>query len=254
VSSTATSTLSEQWGNDLVAGNNLLALYGVENIGGFEAIVPRSYVTYAQIAGAEISPAGRTLQFTKFDSTLLDALALKQVLLPAALRMPSRFRRVYDYGPVALFENRVALPRARIVRGFQGVKDEADAERWLRSGQVDLRATVLAESDHGLAENPDGGEVTWKESTPDRIVLETTCPRPSLLFLADTDYPGWEATVDGRPAEIHRANLAFRSVEVPAGTCRVEFRFRPASARHGLIASTIFLVLSLGASFVRRKP
>ena len=56
---TAVSTKSEQWANDLVVGNNLLALYGVENIGGFEAIIPRHYVTFAEIAGAGISPAGR---------------------------------------------------------------------------------------------------------------------------------------------------------------------------------------------------
>ena len=53
---------------------------------------------------------------------------------------------------------------------------------------------------------------------------------------------------------ILRANLAFRALEVPAGTHRVEFRFPPASARHGLIASTLFLLLSIGAAFYRSKP
>jgi hypothetical protein len=32
----------------------------------------------------------------------------------------------------------------------------------------------------------------------------------------------------------------------------VEFRFRPASARHGLIASLLFLLLTLAVPFVRR--
>src|SRR6185436_13358317 len=70
----ARSTWTDEWGHDLIAGNNLLALYGVENIGGFEAIIPRHYFVFADAAGARISPAGRTLQFTKFDSPLLDFL------------------------------------------------------------------------------------------------------------------------------------------------------------------------------------
>jgi hypothetical protein len=77
---TARTNKSEQWGNDLVTGNNLLALYGVENIGGFEAIIPRHYVAFSDAAGSRISPAGRTLQFTKFDSPLLDFAGLRHVL------------------------------------------------------------------------------------------------------------------------------------------------------------------------------
>ena len=72
-------------------------------------------------------------------------------------------------------------------------------------------------------------------------------------MVADTDYPGWEAAVDGQPVPILRANVAFRAVEVPAGEHVVEFRFRPASARNGLIATWFFLALSVGAAFYRRK-
>ena len=79
---TASSTRSEQWGNDLVTGNNLIAIYGAENVGGFEAIIPRHYVAFADAAKASLSPAGRTLQFTTFDSVLVDVAGLRYVLLP----------------------------------------------------------------------------------------------------------------------------------------------------------------------------
>ena len=248
---TARSTKSEEWGHDLVTGNNLLALYGVENVGGFEAIIPRHYFFFADAAGARISPAGRSLHFTKFDSPLLDFLGLKHVLLPPMMPMPSRFRKLETFGSVALFENRVALPRARMMTEVQGVRTEAEAEQIVRSGKLDPRREAVVESDRPVAAGE--GEVTWKERTPDRLALDVVAKQAGVLVVADTDYPGWEATVDGAPVPILRANLAFRAVEIPAGPHRVEFRFRPASARHGLIASTLFLLLSIAASFYRRK-
>jgi hypothetical protein len=249
----ATSSRSEQWSHDLVAGNNLLAHYGVENVGGFEAILPRHYVTFADAAGDRVSPAGRTLQFTRFGSPLLDFVGLKHVLLPAAIQMPSRFRKLEDFDTVSLFENRTALPRARLMSEIRIAKDAGEAERLLRDPAFDPRREAIIESDQPLAASA-AGEVIWKERSTDRAVLGVESKQDGVLVVADTDYPGWEAAIDGKPARIYRANLAFRAVTVPAGLHTVEFRFRPSSARHGMIASAFFLVLSIGAGFYRSKP
>jgi hypothetical protein len=243
---TARTNKSEQFGNDLVTGNNLLALYGVENIGGFEAIIPRHYVAFSDAAGSRISPAGRTLQFTRFDSPLLDFVGLRHVLFPGALSMPSRFRRLDDFGTVTLFENRAALPRARMIPEVRIAKDEAEAERLLRDPKFDPRREAVVESDRPLPGSE--GEVTWRGAA-----IHVKAAKPGTLVVADTDYPGWEATIDGRPTPILRANVAFRAVEIPAGEHVVEFRFRPASARHGLLASLFFMAVSVGVAFYRRN-
>jgi hypothetical protein len=248
--STARTNKSEQWGNDLVTGNNLLALYGVKNIGGFDAIIPRHYVSFAMAAGGRLSPAGRTIQFTRLDSPLLDAAALRYALLPPALPMPSRYRKLGTYNDMALYENPSAQPRARLVSVAKAARDEQEAERLVRDPAFDPFREVVVEADaprqHGV------GTVIVKEETSDRVVLEVMAKQGGILVLADTDYPGWEATVNGKPAPIRRANLAFRAVEVPE-TAVVEFRFRPASARHGLIASLLFLPLSIALAFYRRR-
>jgi uncharacterized membrane protein YfhO len=49
-----------------------------------------------------------------------------------------------------------------------------------------------------------------------------------LLVLSEIYYPaGWNAHVDGTPAEIHRTNYILRSVVVPSGSHEVVFKFEP---------------------------
>jgi uncharacterized membrane protein YfhO len=70
------------------------------------------------------------------------------------------------------------------------------------------------------------------------VVLEVTTSQPGYLVLADTWYPGWTATIDGRSSPVLRADLAFRAVALPnAGTHRVVFRYFPVGLRAGLAMS-----------------
>lgn len=64
-----------------------------------------------------------------------------------------------------------------------------------------------------------------------------------LLVFLDAFYPGWTATVDGKPAELLRVDDAFKGVVVGPGTHTVEFVFRSARIRWGMAVSTITLVV-----------
>jgi hypothetical protein len=59
------------------------------------------------------------------------------------------------------------------------------------------------------------------EYEPGRVEVQCDSPVPGYLFLGDPYYPGWRATVNGEPAEILPADVAFRAVAVPAGACTV---------------------------------
>jgi len=67
----------------------------------------------------------------------------------------------------------------------------------------------------------------------DSVVLRATLHARGVVVLTDVLYPGWEATVDGRPAPIQRAYDALRGVEVAAGTHTIQMHYRPASLRIG---------------------
>jgi len=85
--------------------------------------------------------------------------------------------------------------------------------------------------------------------TPNGITIRAVLERPGYLVLADTWYPGWHATVDGRAVPLLRANYAFRALWLEAGEHVVEMVYRPASLRWGA-AFSLATVAGAGAALL----
>jgi hypothetical protein len=79
-----------------------------------------------------------------------------------------------------------------------------------------------------------------------RIAFQTTAANPAIIVIAQSYYHWWKAYFDGVPIPIFRANHAFQSLRVPAGSHHVELRYED---RSFLVGSAISL-LTLAASFV----
>ena len=109
----------------------------------------------------------------------------------------------------------------------------------------------------GDAPAPLIGEATIFNYEADYVRIGVNAARGGLLVLGDAYYPGWEATVNGEPAEIVRANGLFRGVFVPEGRHEVAFRYRPLSIRGGLLISALGVVLwsviMVGPALRRRR-
>ncbi|MCJ7739052.1 MAG: YfhO family protein, partial [Anaerolineae bacterium] len=82
------------------------------------------------------------------------------------------------------------------------------------------------------------------QDAPNRVTISAVLAAPGYLVVADTWYPGWRATVDGRRVDLLRANHTFRAIWLDAGEHAVEMVFRPASVQWG-IAVTVATVLGL---------
>jgi uncharacterized membrane protein YfhO len=61
--------------------------------------------------------------------------------------------------------------------------------------------------------------------------------------LVEQFYPGWRATVDGKPAAIGRWRGAFQEIEVPTGEHSVVFEYRSRWLRLGAAISFVSLAL-----------
>ena len=132
-----------------------------------------------------------------------------------------------------------ALPRVFWTGSWEVAPDAEVTAPLLRAAKGDV--AVLAEPPVGLP--PPGapeGPVAAGRVRVDGPVLEATvvAPRDGLAVILDPFYPGWTATVDGKPAPILRADFAFQAVPVSAGTheLRLDLPEPLGDARRGRLA------------------
>jgi hypothetical protein len=92
-----------------------------------------------------------------------------------------------------------------------------------------------------------GPRVTMYE--PGRVVVELARPAPTgaALVVSENYYPGWRATVDGRPATVGRADYVLLGVGLPAGARRIELTFDSAPYRTGKAITLVTVALGVAA-------
>lgn len=149
---------------------------------------------------------------------------------------------VFDGDPaINIYLNRAALARALFVGQANIVTSHAAAWEAVRAEDFDPATTVVLESGQPVDTRP-VSSLSIVEYGLSTVTVSVETDQPGYLVLADAYYPGWHATVDGRPVPIHRANYAFRAVYVPAGQHIVRFSFEPFVWRVGLVLSGLSLL------------
>ncbi|HQR17683.1 MAG TPA: YfhO family protein [Gemmatimonadales bacterium] len=92
-----------------------------------------------------------------------------------------------------------------------------------------------------------------------RFTFATPAPQDAFLSVSENWYPDWHATVDGKPAEVVRAQFSLMAVPVPAGARQVELTFASAAYRTGrlvtlAIAALLALLLVVDGAVRLRRP
>ena len=149
-----------------------------------------------------------------------------------------------------------SLPRAYVVYQTEVVNSPDEALNAILAPNFDPTQAVVVEMDNSRGLPPAAETAAATASiltmTPNSVTIRVALDADGVLVLLDSYYPGWLAQVDGQPASIYPANLAFRGVVVPAGEHLVEFRYRPASFYIGATASLISLLCVLVSLLWRR--
>jgi hypothetical protein len=175
----------------------------------------------------------------------------------------SQWRFVADAGRARIYENPRAMPRAWLVPEVLNLKPEdvliAIKQSRLPDGrQFDPARTALLEEPLSLSsQNVDpaaSAQITQFSNT--LMEVQTSSVSPSFLVTSDVYYPGWQATLDGAPIKLFRANYALRGVQVPAGNHVVRFEYTPKTFYYGAAISALSLVALAGllslSSFSRK--
>jgi uncharacterized membrane protein YfhO len=82
-----------------------------------------------------------------------------------------------------------------------------------------------------------------------RVVIHATLDHAGIVMLTDSNYPGWNAYLDGQPVPILSVNYLFRGVLAPAGSHLIEFRYQPKSYLFGGLISLGACVVILAIAF-----
>ena len=181
-------------------------------------------------------------------------------------------RAVYrsDADGVTVWANPRAFPRAWFVTGVRPVADARlrfaavyfqpdDLLTPRDRPPVDFRREVLVSGSTGApatqpAAEPVAARVAFLVDDPEEVALRVEAPCAGFLVLADVDYPGWHADVDGHTAAIIRANHIMRAVAVSKGTHVVRFTYRPWwLGLGGAVTATTVLCLVLAAACAWRR-
>ncbi|MGH2354509.1 MAG: YfhO family protein, partial [Chloroflexota bacterium] len=187
------------------------------------------------------------------DHDLLGALNVRHLLTDGRNGAPGPDWIVRAEAPGAawLYEHADVAPRAFLVHEIEGQTDLDAALRQLarldlrRQALLDLPAAALPPVDPVDAGGPTRQARIVRYSAQE-VEIETEADGAALLVVTDSYYPGWRATIDGRPAPVLRANLLFRGIPLPAGAHRVRLWFDPLSVKLGFGLS----VIALGANLL----
>lgn len=202
--------------------------YWHKSVGGYHAAKLRRYqemidhhiAKEMQAAYQEVATAGGqmdSVNAAKFP--VLNMLNTKYFIFPAG-----------QQGQTVPIENPYTFGNAWFIDKIQYVNnanEEIDA-----IGQVDLQQTAIVDSK--FKEALKGVNEGYKDSLstirltsyePNQLVYETSSPQDGIVVFSEIYYPGWTATIDGKPADIARADYILRAMNVPAGKHTIEMRF-----------------------------
>ncbi|MEG1563543.1 MAG: YfhO family protein [Bacteroides sp.] len=206
--------------------------YWHKSVGGYHAaklqryqdLIDRHIAPQMQAAYQEIATAGGqmdSVDAAKFG--VLNLLNAKYFIFPAGKQGETvPVQNPYAYG------NAWLVSEVKYVANANEELDALDGTDLQRTAVVDVRfKTQLNGIQTAFKDSLSQVRLTAYE--PNRLTYEVTTAKPGLVVFSEIYYPGWVATIDGKPATLARADYVLRAMAVPAGKHTVEMRFDPQS-------------------------
>lgn len=183
--------------------------------------LPEAFVAYDEIKSQSFEESLKLVRAKTFDAT-------KQVIVEPA----------EDSDPLSGSNDSSRETASVAGNGFaSALSDSAN------KGSISAKRTKISKSISSVQE--------LKRISPEEVHLKFNSTQPGMLVLTDSYYPGWTATLDGKPAQIYPVNGMFKGVKVPAkGEHQLVFEFKSTALETGLrillagIASLMVLAIT----------
>lgn len=184
-------------------------------------IMPEMEATYREVAQA----SGRMDSVDASKFRVLNMLNTKYFIFPAGK----------DGQPVPVV-NPYAYGNAWFVDRVQYVKDANEEIAALNTIVPTETAVVDAKFKDALTGWSEGHKdaesvVQLTSYEPNRLTYHVSSAKGGVVVFSEIYYPGWQATIDGAPVDIARADYILRAMHVPSGSHTIEMWFEPQSIR-----------------------
>ena len=182
-------------------------------------IVPEMQATYQAVAtaGGEMD----SVDASKF--RVLNMLNTKYFIFPAGQQgQPVPVENPYAYGN-AWFVDKVQY--------VNNANEEIDALNDILPTETAIVDAKFKEQLKGVTEGYKDSLSTVRLTSyePNRLIYKTSSPKDGVVVFSEIYYPGWQATIDGQPVDIARADYILRAMNVPDGEHTIEMWFDPQS-------------------------
>ncbi|MBU6451175.1 MAG: YfhO family protein [Cyanobacteria bacterium REEB67] len=256
---------------------NLSRLWGVASAAGYEPLISTRYASLLDIAeGGFMEPPFRI----SGASRVLDMVCVKYLIAPWSnfgerafdAEAKSSWHKIDLGGALPVYENAQVLPRFYLVGDARQLPSKEilhimksgyfnDGQKFVPSSMVLLDDPAAAATESQGSEAPGGaaiGAVTAADLSDELLTFKLSVRQRGYFVLADTYYPGWQASIDGHGVEILKANCVQRAVSVEPGEHTLVFKFVPQSLARGakisiFTLSAWLLILLLAVLFAGRS-
>jgi hypothetical protein len=241
---------------------NLLEMYGLRDIRGYDGVDPARVVKLLKTAGESISSPVYALTMKYAPRMRIEGneirlppamqlLAVRYLIFRQPLDVPG-LKPLFAEAGFWVYENPRALPRA-FVPG--GVRESSDPQSLalLANEQFDPAKVALVTHPLKLPSTICGSARITEES-PNRISILAHMETPGLVVLSDLWDSGWQARVNGHVVDVERVDFGVRGVVVQAGDSQIEMTYFPRSLKNGLIVAAVASCLTIiGALVLMRR-
>jgi len=191
---------------------------------------------------------------TAIGQRIIDLLALRYVTTSVEVSSPGFTTRLHDSAMSTwIMENSGARPRFQTFTRHTMVATPEQALHLLQTPREDALlvegGAVGAPTADDAPNDPTAIKWTLRYASSTKYVIDVDAARAGWFFLADANYPGWVATIDGRPTPVFSAQVLGKAVAVTQGQHRIELWFDSVSFRWGLwltLCALLVAVLIIG--------
>jgi len=240
---------------------NTSLLWGIPSASGYGPLILSRYSQLLSIDSFGLVPES-LLNGTdrSLDITSIRYIFIPQVTFPSSfLANANRWHYVENINSTSIvYENLRAMPRAWLVPEVITAKSEEVLQAIKTSKLPDGRLydpskiALVEEQLNFKPQNPDlSATAKVVDLSNTKLEIQTNSSSPTFLVLSDIYYPGWQATVDGKPVHIFQTNYVFRGITVSPGLHRVKVEFKPLSwgLGAGISTASLFFLGYLGFRF-----